>query len=90
MRLGIVGSGLMGGPLGTPIARAGHEVVFGYARTTQKLRKRARNAHGNARAGTPGEAEKDADAILLAVRRSRIEEVPKQAGRSTSARRTPS
>ena len=30
MRVGILGSGLMGGKLGTIFARAGHEVVFSY------------------------------------------------------------
>lgn len=43
MRIGILGSGLMGAKLGTIFARAGHEVVFGYARnhlTDQRLQKR--------------------------------------------------
>jgi 8-hydroxy-5-deazaflavin:NADPH oxidoreductase len=31
MRVGILGSGLMGGKLGIFFARAGHEVVFTYA-----------------------------------------------------------
>jgi 8-hydroxy-5-deazaflavin:NADPH oxidoreductase len=31
MRLGILGSGLMGAKLGTLFARAGHEVDFSYA-----------------------------------------------------------
>jgi 8-hydroxy-5-deazaflavin:NADPH oxidoreductase len=53
MRIGILGSGLMGGKLGTIFARAGHEVVFSYARTEQKLNRLAREANGNARAGTP-------------------------------------
>jgi hypothetical protein len=35
MRIGILGSGLMGGKLGTIFARAGHDVVFSYARTEQ-------------------------------------------------------
>ena len=30
MRVGILGSGLMGGKLGTLFARAGHDVVFSY------------------------------------------------------------
>ena len=30
MRIGVLGSGLMGGKLGTLFARAGHEVVFSY------------------------------------------------------------
>ena len=44
MRVGILGSGLMGGKLGTIWARAGHEVVFSYARSEQKLKKLARDA----------------------------------------------
>ncbi len=79
MRVGILGSGLMGGKLGTIFARAGHEIVFSYARSNVKLKRLARDAQGNARAGTPGEATKDADAILLAVHWSRIDDVLKQA-----------
>src|SRR5947209_5901938 len=80
MRVGILGSGLMGGKLGTIFARAGHEVVFSYARSHEKLRKLARDAQGNARAGTPAEAAQEADALLLAVHWSRIEDVLNQAG----------
>src|SRR5947208_9507600 len=80
MRIGILGSGLMGAKLGTIWARAGHEVVFSYARSEQKLKKLAREAQGNAQAGTPGEAARDADALLLAVHWSRVDDVLKQAG----------
>ena len=44
MRIGILGSGLMGGKLGIIFARAGHEVVFSYARSEQKLKRLARDA----------------------------------------------
>ena len=80
MRIGILGSGLMGGKLGTIFARAGHEVVFSYARSEQKLKRLARQAKGNARSGTPREAAKDADAVLLAVHWSRVDDVLDQAG----------
>jgi len=80
MRIGILGSGLMGGKLGMILARAGHDVVFSYARSEQKLKRLAREAKGKARAGTPGEAAEGADAILLAVHWSRIDDVLKQAG----------
>jgi predicted dinucleotide-binding enzyme len=80
MRIGILGSGLMGGKLGTLFARAGHEVVFAYARHHEKLKKLAHEAEGNARAGTPREAAQDADALLLAVHWSRFEDVLHQAG----------
>ncbi len=70
----------MGGKLGTIFARAGHEVVFSYARSEEKLKTLAREAQGNARAGTPREAAHEADAILLAVHWSRVDDVLQQAG----------
>jgi len=80
MRVGILGSGLMGGKLGTLFARAGHDVVFSYARRSEKLEALAQKAGGGARAGTPGEAAQDADALLLAVHWSRLDDVLGQAG----------
>src|SRR5213593_2047710 len=80
MRIGSLGSGLMGGKLGTIFARAGHEVIFSYARSNEKLKKLAHDAKGGARAATPSEAAKEADALLLAVHWSRIEEVLSQTG----------
>ncbi len=80
MRVGILGSGLMGGKLGTIFARTGHQVVFSYARSEQKLKRLARDAHGSSRAGTPEEAAKDADALLLAVHWSRVDDVLTQTG----------
>src|SRR3989441_11549795 len=80
MRVGILGSGLMGAKLGTIFARAGHEVVFSYARSEQKLKRLAREAGGRARAGTPREAAQDAGAGLLAVHWVRVDDVLKQAG----------
>src|SRR2546423_2703194 len=80
MRIGILGSGLMGGKLGTIFARAGHNVVFSYSHSEKKLEKLARDAGGSARAGTPAEAAADADALLLAVHWSRFDDVLKKAG----------
>ncbi len=42
MRIGILGSGLMGGKLGAIFARAGHEVTFSYARRQEKLKRQIR------------------------------------------------
>jgi len=80
MRIGILGSGLMGAKLGTIFARAGHEVAFSYSRSERKLRRLAREAGARARAGTPREAARDADAVLLAVNWPRLDDVLKQAG----------
>jgi predicted dinucleotide-binding enzyme len=80
MRIGILGSGLMGGKLGTLFARAGHQVVFSYSRSKEKLKRLARDAGENARAGTPREAAQNADALLLGVHWLQIDDVLKQAG----------
>jgi 8-hydroxy-5-deazaflavin:NADPH oxidoreductase len=80
MRIGILGSGLMGGKLGTLFTRAGHDVVFSYARERSKLEALAREAGGGARAGTSREAAQDADVLLLAVHWSRVDDVLTQTG----------
>lgn len=80
MRIGILGSGLMGAKLGTIFARAGHEVVFSYSRNQKKLQKLARDAGAKARPGTPADAAQNADALLLAVHWSRFDDVLAQAG----------
>ena len=52
----------MGGKLGTLFARAGHEVVFSYARSEHKLEQLARETGGRARAGSPANAAREAEA----------------------------
>jgi 8-hydroxy-5-deazaflavin:NADPH oxidoreductase len=80
MRIGILGSGLMGGKLGTLFGRAGHDVVFSYSHKRSKLESLARAAGKTARAGTPREAAQDADVLLLAVHWNRVDDVLRQAG----------
>ncbi|TGQ64153.1 hypothetical protein EN829_020605 [Mesorhizobium sp. M00.F.Ca.ET.186.01.1.1] len=41
MRIGILGSGLMGGKLDTNLARAGHQVMFSYSRHHETLQRLA-------------------------------------------------
>jgi len=81
MRIGILGSGLMGAKIGTICAQLGHEVVFSYAHTRAKLERLARTAGGKARAGDPDEAARGADMLLLAVHWSRVDDVLKKAGK---------
>lgn len=80
MRVGILGSGLMGAKLGTLFARAGHQVVFSYSHSDAKLQRLAKSAGRRARAGSPAEAARGADALLLAVHWSRVDDVVQQAG----------
>ena len=80
MRIGILGSGLMGAKLGTLWARVGHDVVFSYARGARKLERLAREAGSRARAGTPADAARESSVLLLAVHWSRVSDVLKQTG----------
>ena len=80
MKIGILGSGLMGAKLGTIFTRAGHEVTFSYSRDPKKLEKLAREAGGKTKAGTPRDAVENADAVLLAVNWWNLDDVLKQAG----------
>jgi predicted dinucleotide-binding enzyme len=70
----------MGGKLGMIFARAGHAVTFSYSRSQQKLERLARAAGPAARAGSPRDAARDADVLLLAVHWSRTDDVLLQAG----------
>jgi predicted dinucleotide-binding enzyme len=80
MKIGILGSGLMGAKLGTIWARAGHDVAFSYARDPRKLEQLARAAGASARAATPREAVAHADAVLVAVNWPHLDDVLAQAG----------
>lgn len=78
MRIGILGSGLMGAKLGRIWAACGHNVKFAYTRDPAKLARLAQDAGGAA--GSVAEAVDGADAVLLAVHWSRIHDVLDQAG----------
>jgi len=80
VRIGILGSGLMGAKLGTLFARAGHHVVFSYARSPRKLARLARAAGPRASAGTVRVAANASHVLLLAVHWSRMEDVFEQGG----------
>lgn len=57
----------MGGALGTTWARAGHTVVFTFARDRRRLETLATGAGSTARAGEPAEAVQGSDIVMLAV-----------------------
>lgn len=80
MKIGIIGSGNMGGGLGKLWAKAGHQVIFSYSRDENKLLQLASSAGGDAKAGTPEEAVSQSDVILLAVWLPSIEEVIRATG----------
>lgn len=78
MKIGILGAGRMGATLGAIFAKLGHQVIFSYSRSPQKLQRLAESAGGTY--GSPLEAAKDSDIIVLAVHWTRLDDVLTQAG----------
>jgi 8-hydroxy-5-deazaflavin:NADPH oxidoreductase len=66
MKIGVIGSGGIGGTVGTLWAKAGHEVLFS-SRNPEKLSSLVENAGSSAKAGTIAAAASFADVIFLAV-----------------------
>jgi predicted dinucleotide-binding enzyme len=79
MKIGIIGSGNMGGGLGRIWARKGHSVIFSYSRSAEKLNSLATSLP-HAKAGTPAEAASQSDVILLSVRWIDVPDALRQAG----------
>jgi 8-hydroxy-5-deazaflavin:NADPH oxidoreductase len=67
MNISIIGTGNMGSSLGKIWAKNGHKLMFSYSRDVTKLEKIASEIGSNASVGTPAEAVKFANVILLAV-----------------------
>ena len=80
MRVGIIGSGRIGGNAGRLFAKAGHEVLFSFARDPAKLEALAARAGNGARAGTPREAAAFADVLVLSVPWAAVDEALAAAG----------
>jgi predicted dinucleotide-binding enzyme len=80
MKIGIIGSGNIGGNAGRLLARAGHEVLFSFSRDPQTLADAAAAAGPLARTGTPREAVAFGDVVMLSVPWGVIDEALAQAG----------
>jgi len=78
LRIGIIGAGNMGGPLGLAWAEAGHQIVWG-TRNPAELMPLVQQASPRASAGYADAAAFFGDVVLLAVPRSQ-----RLAGRSAS------
>jgi predicted dinucleotide-binding enzyme len=77
MRIGIIGSGYIGGTVGKLWAKAGHELLFS-SRHPEKLAELARAAGG--RAGSIEEAARFGEVIFLAVPYKALPELGKSLG----------
>ena len=66
LRIGIIGSGRMGGAVGLRLAESGHEVLFS-SRNPEQLDTLVEQASGRAHAGYPADAVAFGEVILIAV-----------------------
>jgi 8-hydroxy-5-deazaflavin:NADPH oxidoreductase len=79
MRIGVIGSGRIGGTLGGLWAKAGHEVIFS-DRDPEQTKRAAREAGPNARIGNTNEEAALGDAVLIAVPYSALPAIAKEVG----------
>lgn len=80
MRIGIIGVGNIGTGLGSLFAKCGHEVMFSYSRDPQKIQRAVNQAGQNAQAGTPEQAARFGDVVVLAVGWDAVKEALHAAG----------
>ena len=78
MKIGIVGSGNVGGALAKSAVRAGHSVTLS-AKDPSHAEAKAKDAGARA-AASPSEAVRDADIVILAVPSAALDEVADQLG----------
>lgn len=79
MKIGIVGSGNVGGALGAAWVKAGHEVMFS-SRHIEHDRALAASLGPHARAGTPREAAAFGDVLMVSVPYRALPDVGKELG----------
>jgi predicted dinucleotide-binding enzyme len=79
VKIGVVGSGKIGGALGGVWVKKGHKVMFS-SRSLENDRKLAASLGPNASAGTPHEAAMFGDVVLIAVPYRAMPDVAKEVG----------
>lgn len=79
MKIGIIGSGNVGGAIGATWVRAGHEVMFS-SRDIEHDKALAAKLGGGARAGTPREAAAFGDVVMISVPYHALPAVGKDVG----------
>jgi len=79
MKIGIIGSGRVGGAIGAVWVNAGHEVMFS-SRTLENDKALAARLGGGARAGTPREAAAFGEVVMVSVPYGALPSVGKDLG----------
>ena len=80
MRIGIIGSGRIGGNAGRLFAAAGHEVLFSGSSDPARLEAATVEAGPGARRGTPREAVEFGEVVMIAVPWQALDDALAQAG----------
>jgi 8-hydroxy-5-deazaflavin:NADPH oxidoreductase len=78
MRIGVIGAGNIGGNAARLFARAGHQVLVSYSRDPGKLELLAAEVGGSS--GTPAEAVRFGEVVVLSVPWTAIDDALAQAG----------
>ena len=78
-RIGVIGSGRIGGTLGGLWAKAGHEVMFS-DRDPEQVKRAVEAAGPGARSGTPKEAVAFGEVVLIAVPYAALPSIAKELG----------
>ena len=79
LKIGIIGSGSVGGTLGEVWVKAGHEVMFS-SRSLERDKALAAKLGPRARAGTPREAAAFGEVVLVSVPYGALPDVGKEVG----------
>jgi predicted dinucleotide-binding enzyme len=85
LKIGVVGSGRVGGALGGVWVKAGHDVMFS-SRDLEHNKKLAAGLGPNARAGTPREAAAFGEVLLISVPYRALPDVGKDLGALVSGK----
>jgi 8-hydroxy-5-deazaflavin:NADPH oxidoreductase len=80
VNIGIIGAGNVGKALGQTWVKAGHKVLFSFSRDLQRLEELARSLGPSARTGTPADAAKFGEAVILATPWPVVQEALRAAG----------
>ena len=81
MRIGILGTGNVGGNLGRRWSSVGHDVIFGSRDPeSDRIRRLVASTGGTARASTIGDACSNSEVVVIAVPSSAVTDVMKQCG----------
>jgi 8-hydroxy-5-deazaflavin:NADPH oxidoreductase len=67
MNIGILGAGTMAGALGRRFTRTGHKLLLSFSRDPAKMEKTARDLGSGTRVGSPEEAARFGDVVLLST-----------------------